>query len=131
MNELNNAHLQLRVPQFLKDELDNIAEHRKTSTPDLLRMWLQIMVEVYKQEEGFRTVHIQPEISLQSIKHYCERGDIKQLATEIDKRKTELRVMRDFQQNELVELDRISMGIVKMVTEYIDVASKSNTSQMG
>jgi hypothetical protein len=76
MKEKNRAHLQIRLPQNIKDEIDNIADQKNITAPELLRLWLEILVQGYRADEEFKTLHVAPDLSLASTNHYYENGNI-------------------------------------------------------
>ena len=57
----NDAHLQVRIPKSLKDDLENVAEYQNTTTPDLIRAWLYSLVNMNNREndcaEADKLVH--------------------------------------------------------------------------
>lgn len=111
INRPNDAQMQVRMPKELKEELDNLAEHRGVSPSELLRMWIRMIVEMHPLDEGARTVHIQPELSVESMHHYVERGDLHVLMETVESRLATVKYLRKELEKEQKELEMINERI--------------------
>ena len=130
INRPNNAQMQVRMPKELKEELDNLAGHRGVSPSELLRMWIRMIVEMHPLDEGAsRTVHIQPELSIESMHHYVERGDLHILMETVESRLGTVKYLRKELEKEQRELemihDKIS-DVARMVLRQLEKDRKAD-----
>ena len=69
----NDAHMQVRMPQQLLDDVQVVAESVQSSKPDLLRQWIQLMVFMHHPNPPVADVHPHWPLFVKELGRYIEQ----------------------------------------------------------
>ena len=87
-------------------------------------MWVSTIVETHRPTGDFRTVHIQPELSIESLSNYNERGDLHILIDTVESRLAEVKFIGKELEKEQAELERLKDALSGVARKVLGQLSK-------